>query len=397
MKIDHGQVSFASTHKRESYTETKESLKYFERSPEGERTVEYQRESRSTYVELGAHVVSGKSGDEALPQYPGRNGRGLGLGLQIANPPGQDQFNDPPVAVDSSVETGDGEFPETVEELRLSVFVHMMEQMFGAKFQLLDKDEMMRIDENAAEMNAIADKMEQVVREGKPEREQPDYGWRMEYQATQSYREEEFTTFSAQGRVVTGDGREIDLQLELGLSRAFESEKVISAVAGTLKDPLVVNFDAPSVGLKDNHTFRFDIDADGQVEDLAQLTSGSGFLALDKNGDGVINDGTELFGAQSGDGFKDLRALDDDGDGFIDEDDAAFSQLRIWTPTEDGGGELFALLDKDVGAIYLGNADTKFQLNRASDNENLGVLRTSGVFLKESGGVGTVQQIDLKV
>ncbi|MBB1487732.1 hypothetical protein [Oceanospirillum sediminis] len=398
MKIDHGQISMASAHRRESYTETKESLRYFERSPDGERNVEYQRQSRSSGVEIGMQAVLGDVEAGRLPQFPGQSGRGLGLGLQIANPPGQEQFNNQsPVVDEVDVVDEGGDFPDSIEELKLSVFVHMMEQMFGAKFQLLDKDEMLRIDENAQEMNEIADKMESVVSQGHPEREQPQHGWRMEYHASQSYHEEEYTTFSAQGKVVTGDGREIDLNLELGLSRAFQSETVISAVAGTLKDPLVINFDAPSVGLDDNQTFRFDIDADGTVEDLAQLTSGSGFLALDRNGDGIINDGTELFGAQSGNGFADLRELDEDGDGFIDEDDSVFSQLRIWTPGEDGSGELYALLDKDVGAIYLGNTDTKFQLNRASDNENLGVLRSSGVFLKESGGVGTVQQIDLKV
>lgn len=398
MKIDHGQISMASAHRRESYTETKESLRYFERSPDGERTVEYQRQSRSSEVEIGMHAVLGDVEAGRLPQFPGQNGRGLGLGLQIADPPGQEQFNNQsPVVDEVDGVDGDGDFPDSIEELKLSAFVRMMEQMFGAKFELLDKDEMLRIDKNAQEMSEIADKMENVVSQGHPEREQPQHGWRMEYHASQSYHEEEYTTFSAQGKVVTGDGREIDLSLELGLSRAFQSETVINAVAGTLKDPLVINFDAPSVGLKDNQTFRFDIDADGTVEDLAQLTSGSGFLALDRNGDGVINDGTELFGAQSGNGFADLRELDEDGDGFIDEDDSVFSQLRIWTPGEDGSGELYALLDKDVGAIYLGNADTKFQLNRAADNENLGVLRSSGVFLKESGGVGTVQQIDLKV
>jgi hypothetical protein len=59
MKIDHGQISMASTHRRESYTETKESLRYFERSPDGERTVEYQRQSRSSEVEIGMHAVLG--------------------------------------------------------------------------------------------------------------------------------------------------------------------------------------------------------------------------------------------------------------------------------------------------------------------------------------------------
>lgn len=210
------------------------------------------------------------------------------------------------------------------------------------------------------------------------------------------FREEEHTRFSAQGKVLTSDGREIDIELDIGMSREFESTELAQSIK-VLKDPLVVNFDGPAVALDDQRTFIFDIDMDGEEDQLSQLQTGSGFLALDKNGDGIINDGSELFGAQSGNGFADLAEYDEDGDGFIDEDDAVFSQLRIWVPGDEGESELFALLDKDVGAIHLNHVDTEFALNRLADNENMGYVRSSGVFLKESGGVGSVQQIDLAV
>lgn len=210
------------------------------------------------------------------------------------------------------------------------------------------------------------------------------------------FREEEHTRFSAEGKVLTSDGREIDIELDIGMSRKFESTELAQSIK-VLKDPLVVNFDGPAVALDDQRTFMFDIDMDGEEDQLSQLQTGSGFLALDKNGDGIINDGSELFGAQSGNGFADLAEYDEDGDGFIDEDDAVFSQLRIWVPGDEGESELFALLDKDVGAIHLNHVDTEFALNRMADNENMGYVRSSGVFLKESGGVGSVQQIDLAV
>lgn len=403
MKIDQGQISFLSTHSREAYVETKETIHLFERDKEGERTTQYQRQSRSDEVSLGMQVSTSKQ-DQLVPELLGRHHRGLGKGLVIAPAHGQDKAPEKSDKVAKQAEvSNDAEMPESVEELKLAVFVRMMEQVFGTKFDFIDKQKMQKIDQNADELKEIANKMEQHMRSQKgkaPEgtaetTAEPEQGWRLDYQASTVYREEEYTRFSAQGRVTTQDGREIDLQLELGLSRAFESTEVVQAVAGTLKDPLVINFDAPSVGLKDQETFRFDIDADGQIDSLAQLKAGSGFLALDRNGDGQINDGTELFGAQSGNGFADLAALDDDQDGFIDEDDAAFSQLRIWVPNDQGDAQLFALLDKEVGAIYLGHTETKFALNRDADNENLGMLRDSGVFIKESGEVGTIQQIDL--
>ena len=61
-----------------------------------------------------------------------------------------------------------------------------------------------------------------------------------------------------------------------------------------------------------DQTFYFDLDADGKEEEISVL-NGSGYLALDKNGDGVINDGSELFGTKNGDGFADLARYDEDG------------------------------------------------------------------------------------
>ena len=61
-----------------------------------------------------------------------------------------------------------------------------------------------------------------------------------------------------------------------------------------------------------DQTFYFDLDADGKEEEISVL-NGSGYLALDKNGDGTINDGSELFGTRNGDGFADLAQYDEDG------------------------------------------------------------------------------------
>ncbi|MGP1665284.1 MAG: hypothetical protein ACTS5I_05105, partial [Rhodanobacter sp.] len=113
-------------------------------------------------------------------------------------------------------------------------------------------------------------------------------------------------------------------------------------------------------------------------------------------GDGTINDGRELFGALSGDGFADLAAYDDDGNGWIDENDAVFSKLLIWSRHEDGTEQLRGLLQHGIGAIHLGQADTPFAIKDDS-NALQGAVRATGIYLHEDGGVGTVQQIDLVV
>ena len=92
-------------------------------------------------------------------------------------------------------------------------------------------------------------------------------------------------------------------------------------------DPLVVNFDGTAAQLSDAK-FSFDLQRDGQNETLPTLGSGSGFLALDLNGDGKINDGGERFGPRSGDEFADLAQYDGDGNPWIDEADPIYCAVR---------------------------------------------------------------------
>ena len=129
-------------------------------------------------------------------------------------------------------------------------------------------------------------------------------------------------------------------------------------------------------------------------EYISQLSAGSGYLALDKNGDGEINDGSELFGTASGDGFADLAQYDSDGNGWIDEADEIFDKLRIWSVDASGESTLIGLGKAGVGAIYLGSSDTEFSLNDMHNNTNA-VIRKTGMFLYENGMAGTVQQLDL--
>ncbi|MDE6626614.1 MAG: hypothetical protein K2K56_09625 [Lachnospiraceae bacterium] len=209
--------------------------------------------------------------------------------------------------------------------------------------------------------------------------------------------EQESTTFSATGIARTADGREIEFGIDLQMSRGFAGTMFSSKDEQiVLTDPLVINLGSNTASVSDQKFF-FDLDADGKKEEISSLGSGSGFLAYDKNGDGVINDGSELFGTKSGDGFADLAKYDEDGNGWIDENDSIFSRLKVWVKNEDGTDRLLDLKEADVGAIYLGSADTQFHLNDAATNQTNAVIRKTGVFLKESGGAGTVQHVDLAV
>lgn len=208
------------------------------------------------------------------------------------------------------------------------------------------------------------------------------------------FKEKEITAFVAQGTVHTADGRDINFGVSFEMSRAFAAQyETYTKEEYILCDPLVINMDANVTEVADQK-FYFDLDADGTEEEVSFVGKGSGFLALDKNNDGIINDGSELFGTQSGDGFKDLAAYDEDGNGWIDEADDIYKYLKVWTKDENGNDKLLDLKEANVGAIYLGNTDTQFSLNNAANKTN-GVIQKTGIYLKESGEVGTVQHVDL--
>lgn len=221
-------------------------------------------------------------------------------------------------------------------------------------------------------------------------------GWGMIYESYQSHYEAERTLFSAGGLIRTADGREIAFTAELTMSREFFSESQTTLRAGdALKDPLVINFNGNAAQLTDTR-FAVDLDLDGNQDQIPFLREGSGFLALDRNGDGMINDGSELFGARSGDGFAELAEFDEDANQWIDEQDPIYERLRIWSRDGEGQDQLLALGLAGVGAIYLGRVETPFELNNAA-NEQQGAVRSTGLYLREDGTPGTVQQIDLVI
>ncbi|MCR5418026.1 MAG: hypothetical protein K6E84_03850 [Lachnospiraceae bacterium] len=207
--------------------------------------------------------------------------------------------------------------------------------------------------------------------------------------------EEENTSFQTVGSVMTSDGRQIDFNLQLDMSRKFVEYTGIRSddMMAALTDPLVINLDAPAAAISDQR-FEFDIDTDGLKEKLPMLQAGSGFLALDKNGDGRINDGSELFGTKSGDGFSDLSAYDSDHNGWIDENDEIFNRLLIWQKDPSGRDSLYTLKECGVGALCLMKARTDFTLDTPGLTQG-GRIRSTGIFLYENGAVGTMQQVDL--
>ncbi len=210
------------------------------------------------------------------------------------------------------------------------------------------------------------------------------------------FEESQELSFTSKGNVTTADGRSIDFNLDISMSSSFSHyyrEEFQGATA--MCDPLVLNFEGEVADLTDTK-FYFDLDCDGTEDEISTLASGNGFLALDNNGDGIINDGSELFGTRTGNGFGDLARFDSDGNGWIDENDDIYDRLKIWIKDAQGNDTLYSLKDKNVGAIYLGNVDTGFGIRSNTTGHLNGAIRRTGLFLYEDGtGVGTMSHLDI--
>ena len=138
-------------------------------------------------------------------------------------------------------------------------------------------------------------------------------------------------------------------------------------------DPLVFDLDGDgitTVSLEESNAF-FDLDNNGFAEKTSWIGAKEGLLAYDKNGDGIINGGNELFGDRTlmkdsktlaSSGFTALAEYDNNKDGKIDSNDAIYTLLRIWQDSDGDGiasaGELKQLVDLGIVSIGLSYNNT---------------------------------------
>ena len=129
--------------------------------------------------------------------------------------------------------------------------------------------------------------------------------------------------------------------------------------------PLVLDLNGDGVGtLAMAQGVQFDLTAGAQgPRDIGWVDRTDGLLAIDLNGNGLIDNGSELFGSASAlkdggsasDGFQALAQYDSNRDGQVDAQDAAFGQLRVWVDRNANGrtdaGELLNLAQAGVASI----------------------------------------------
>ncbi|GKT01276.1 RTX toxin [Acidovorax sp. SUPP3434] len=168
------------------------------------------------------------------------------------------------------------------------------------------------------------------------------------------------------------------------------------------RDPLVLDLDGDgieAVGIDPARPILFDHDGDGTRNATGWIAGDDGLVVLDRNGNGVIDSGRELFGDQTlkpvgsdgraqthANGYEALAAEDGNGDKVIDANDAVYSQLRIWKDTNQDGisqaGELYTLAD--LGIARIGVAGTASNVNLGNGNTQ----PLSGSFTRTDGTTG---------
>ena len=188
-------------------------------------------------------------------------------------------------------------------------------------------------------------------------------------------------------------------RLSDGINQDFNSAKNWTPAR---RDPLALDLDGDGIEtLGADGTVVFDHDGDGVKTGTGWVGADDAFLALDRNGNGSIDTGAELFGVDTVktdgslavDGFDALRDLDANGDGVFDTRDSEFANVRVWRDRDRDGvsdpGELSSLTDAGILSI---------DLNAAHNNVDLGngnVQTATAAHLTTAGEAGTTGNLDL--
>lgn len=218
------------------------------------------------------------------------------------------------------------------------------------------------------------------------------------FNTQEQYYQKQDIAFSSSVKFQTPN-KSFEMNIDFSFSQEFYESQSSRIIIGDKKfvDPLVINYDEdvnPFANISNLH-FAFDLDSNGTTEMIPQLKQGAGFLALDKNKNGKIDNGNELFGPNSNNGFAELASYDNDKNNWIDQKDTVFDKLKIWSIDENGNQSLVSLIDKNVGAIYLGDVQSGFKY-QSSIEQTDAMQKSNGIFVKEDGScLGVVNSIDI--
>ncbi len=149
-------------------------------------------------------------------------------------------------------------------------------------------------------------------------------------------------------------------------------------------DPLAIDLDGDGIERIGNGRY-FDLDNNGLAENTAWLHANDGFLAIDLNENGRIDNGGELFGTATVDGFSALAAYDSNSDGVINSSDTIWSDLIIWQDKNSDGqtqsDEMLTLASFNITGIDVENVTA----TGSTANVNGGIITHTGTVTTTTG------------
>ncbi|MEQ8192103.1 MAG: hypothetical protein ABRQ39_29335 [Candidatus Eremiobacterota bacterium] len=179
------------------------------------------------------------------------------------------------------------------------------------------------------------------------------------------------------------------LEMTVNFTFDIQSGRAIVQVEGAMADPLVLDLNGNGIETTTlQQGINFDINGDGTEEKTAFVTGGDGLLALDRNHDGKITSGTELFGDQNGaeDGFMELAKFDSNNDSVINRDDPVFKDLKVMIVTGKNS-ELYSLDRLDISEISLAGK------NKAGFYNNGNYIKETTNFKRSDGSQGITGEV----
>lgn len=176
-----------------------------------------------------------------------------------------------------------------------------------------------------------------------------------------------------------------------GVCDAPYADAVAPLFNGSMTDPLVIDLSGNGVQLVPlaQSNAYFDLHDTGFAVHTGWVGPETGLLVEDNNGNGVVDNITELFGNSSTDGFAALAALDTNHDGTINAQDPGFSSLEVWTDTNGNGvtdpGELHTLASLGI---------TSINLTTTAVNQSVGgnAIQEIATYTKSDGSTGEIAE-----
>ena len=156
---------------------------------------------------------------------------------------------------------------------------------------------------------------------------------------------------------------------------AMTTDQISKLTTGT---PLILDLDGDGkLSQSITEGVRFDLFATGNKVNTGWVSSKDGLLVMDRNLDGTINDGSELFGSatqladgsNASNGYVALGALDSNSDGVLTSADESWSKLSVWTDgNADGVSQIEELHDLDSLGIAKLNLDPSATVEKDAGN-----------------------------